>query len=153
MRSSLVPAAAAAACSLVALAGAAVGPGAVLLALPAALVAAALRARAERRGAALRRASLLDPLTGLANRRLLHERLEAELARHRRHGGPVAVLALDLDGFKGVNDRFGHPVGDEVLRDVAHALRRALRAEDVAARAGGDEFWVLAPETGADGAR
>jgi diguanylate cyclase (GGDEF)-like protein len=152
MRRLLAPAAAAAVCVFVALAGAALGPGAALLALPAALATVAVSARAERRATALLRASLQDPLTGVGNRRLLAERLEAELGRHRRHGRPLTVVVLDLDGFKHVNDRFGHPVGDEVLRDVAHALQRAVRSEDVVARAGGDEFWILAPETGTQGA-
>jgi diguanylate cyclase (GGDEF)-like protein len=140
-------------CALVALAGAVFGPRAALLAVPAAAVTAVWRARSQQRAAALRRASLEDPLTRLANRRLLHERLDVELARVRRHGRPLTVVALDLDGFKAVNDRFGHPVGDEVLREVARALRRVVRAEDTVARTGGDEFVVLAPETGGAGAR
>jgi diguanylate cyclase (GGDEF)-like protein len=152
MRRVLAPIAIAAAFAAVALAAAAFGPGAALLALPAALASTALRARAERRAAALVRASLRDAVTGVGNRRLLGQRLEAELARHRRHRRPLTVVVLDLDGFKRVNDRFGHPVGDEVLRDVAQALQRAVRTEDVVARAGGDEFWVLAPETGGLGA-
>jgi diguanylate cyclase (GGDEF)-like protein len=153
MRRVLASVAAAAACALVALAGAAFGASAALLALPAALAALAAGARADRRSAELMRESLHDPLTGAGNRRLLRQRLEAELARHRRHGRPLTVAVLDLDGFKDVNDRFGHPVGDEILRDVAQALQRALRSEDVVARAGGDEFWVLAPETGGQGAQ
>jgi diguanylate cyclase (GGDEF)-like protein len=73
------------------------------------------------------------------------------MARHSRQGREFAVLVLDLDGFKGVNDRFGHPAGDELLRDVADALGEVIRDQDTVARLGGDEFCVLAPETGLAG--
>jgi diguanylate cyclase (GGDEF)-like protein len=96
---------------------------------------------------ALRHSALSDQLTGIANRRLLLGRIEYETARHRRLGGTFALVMLDLDGFKRLNDRFGHPTGDELLRDVAGALKRTIRAQDTAARIGGDEFCVLAPET------
>jgi diguanylate cyclase (GGDEF)-like protein len=96
----------------------------------------------------MRRFALRDPLTGLANRRALDERLGYEIARHTRHGESFAVLALDLDGFKSVNDRFGHDAGDEVLCETAHALVAAVRAQDTVVRLGGDEFCVLAPQTG-----
>ena len=94
----------------------------------------------------LRRASS-DPLTGLANRRLLAERLERALsARAGRPPVPdVGVLCLDLDGFKPVNDTFGHLAGDEVLQVVAARLRDAVRPQDTVARTGGDEFVVVAP--------
>ena len=108
----------------------------------------ALRARLERERDAMRRYALRDPLTGLANRRALDERLGYEIARHTRHGESFAVLALDLDGFKLVNDRFGHDAGDEVLRDAAAALVEVVRAQDTVVRLGGDEFCVLAPQTG-----
>ena len=84
----------------------------------------ALRARLERERDAMRRFALRDPLTGLANRRALDERLGYEIARHTRHGESFAVLALDLDGFEAVNDRFGHDAGDELLREAARRARR-----------------------------
>jgi diguanylate cyclase (GGDEF)-like protein len=116
-------------------------------------VVVALRRRIEREHEALRRSALRDPLTGLANRRALAERLDYEVARHARQGHPFAVVALDLDGFKAVNDRFGHQAGDDLLRDVGRALAGVVRDQDTIARLGGDEFCVLAPETGEDGAR
>ena len=96
----------------------------------------------------MRRFALRDPLTGLANRRALGERLGYEIARHTRHGESFAVLALDLDSFKAVNDRFGHDAGDELLREAAAALVEVVRAQDTVVRLGGDEFCVLAPQTG-----
>jgi diguanylate cyclase (GGDEF)-like protein len=98
-----------------------------------------------------RGAAMSDPLTGLANRRALSERIRYEVARHARQEHSFAVVALDLDGFKLVNDRFGHDAGDEILRDVAAALHDAVREQDTIARLGGDEFCVLAPETGRAG--
>jgi diguanylate cyclase (GGDEF)-like protein len=90
------------------------------------------------------RLALHDGLTGLANRTLLAERLEDALARGARSGLPVGVIYLDLDGFKGVNDRYGHAAGDELLVAVAERLTRVLRAGDTAGRLGGDEFLVVA---------
>jgi diguanylate cyclase (GGDEF)-like protein len=81
-----------------------------------------------------------DPLTALLNRRELQERFAAELAFARRHGTPLAVLLMDIDRFKHINDEYGHLVGDIVLREAASTLTRALRTEDVFARYGGDEF-------------
>ena len=92
------------------------------------------------RGAALARQ---EPLTGLCNRVGLHDRLDAALAEAARTGAPLAVLMLDLDRFKTVNDTLGHPVGDALLRKVAERLRRATRSGDVVARLGGDEFAIL----------
>jgi diguanylate cyclase (GGDEF)-like protein len=92
-----------------------------------------------------------DPLTGAANRRAFGERLRYEIARHTRQQRSFAVIALDLDGFKGVNDRFGHQAGDELLREVAAAIHSILREQDTVARVGGDEFNVLAPETDREG--
>jgi diguanylate cyclase (GGDEF)-like protein len=103
--------------------------------------------RLERERDALRRDALSDPVTGVANRRSLLVRADYEIARHRRAGRSFALVMLDLDGFKLLNDRFGHAAGDDLLRDVAGALRRAMRAQDTVARFGGDEFCVLAPET------
>src|SRR6185437_5047027 len=112
--------------------------------------AAALRQRLvvlERERDTLRRDALSDPVTGVANRRSLLARADYEIARHRRAGQSFALVMLDLDGFKQLNDRFGHAAGDDLLRDVAGALRRAMRAQDTVARFAGDEFCVLAPET------
>jgi diguanylate cyclase (GGDEF)-like protein len=97
----------------------------------------------------LRRAlyrALHDPLTGLANRGLLMEQLGQALARARRRPGSVAVLFLDLDRFKVVNDSLGHAVGDDLLVEVARRLERVMRSADTVARLGGDEFVVLAED-------
>jgi diguanylate cyclase (GGDEF)-like protein len=95
----------------------------------------------------VRRLALLDLLTGLPNRTLLHDRLDQELARARREGGMVAVLLLDLDRFKDVNDTLGHPVGDQLLCAVAQRITTAVRASDTLARLGGDEFALVQPQT------
>jgi diguanylate cyclase (GGDEF)-like protein len=110
-------------------------------------VMAAVRRRLEGERSAMRRWALTDPLTGAVNRRGLAERIDYEVARHARQRHRFAVVMIDLDGFKLVNDRFGHPAGDELLRDVAASLREAVRDQDTVARLGGDEFCVLAPET------
>ena len=93
--------------------------------------------------ATLTERAVRDPLTGLANRTLLLERLRAVLSRDARNGQSTAVLFLDLDGFKAVNDEHGHGVGDEVLVTVAKRLAAAVRPSDTVARLGGDEFVVL----------
>ena len=93
-----------------------------------------------------------DALTGLANRRVFAAELARQLARERRYGGECALLLLDLDGFKEVNDTLGHAVGDLVLQGAANVLRERLRETDLAARLGGDEFALLLPETPAEGA-
>ncbi len=98
-------------------------------------------------------AARTDPLTGLLNRRALDERLEAELARQDRAGGPVSLLLLDIYHFKQVNDTHGHAHGDEVLQGVADAMRDVARTADVLGRIGGDEFALLLADTGQDGAR
>jgi diguanylate cyclase (GGDEF)-like protein len=84
-----------------------------------------------------------DPLTGLPNRVAFLERLEQAVARARRHGSALAVLFIDLDEFKQVNDSFGHATGDTLLHSVAGRLRSCTRPEDTLARLGGDEFTVL----------
>lgn len=108
----------------------------------------------------LERLSQSDPLTGLFNRRRFDEELTRQLAYTRRYGSGGALLVLDLDRFKRINDEFGHAAGDEALRAVAEVLRRNLRGSDtigrdgsVAARLGGDEFAVLLPEVDAAAAR
>jgi diguanylate cyclase (GGDEF)-like protein len=106
-----------------------------------------MQQRFERERRALRATAMRDPLTGVANRRAFGERLRYEGARHTRQQRSFAVIALDLDGFKGVNDRFGHQAGDDLLREVAAAIGSILREQDTLARVGGDEFTVLAPET------
>lgn len=89
------------------------------------------------------RLAKFDPLTGLANRLLLREHFEASMSAATRTGQMLAVHFLDLDGFKVVNDRHGHPVGDELLQQVASRLKAMVRAEDTVARLGGDEFVIL----------
>ncbi|MGB8649270.1 MAG: diguanylate cyclase [Mycobacteriales bacterium] len=103
------------------------------------------RAEEELRGltATLAERAVRDPLTGLANRTLLEERLRAVLARDARSGQSTAVLFLDLDGFKAVNDEHGHAAGDVVLTTVAARLSTVVRPSDTVARLGGDEFVVL----------
>ncbi len=97
--------------------------------------------------------AVLDPLTGLYNRRSGEQRLAQEMSRSTRNGHPLTILALDLDDLKQVNDRFGHPAGDELIRAFADRLNKAIRGSDVAVRLGGDEFLVLLPECKPDGAR
>ncbi len=96
--------------------------------------------------------ALVDGLTGLANRRHCEEALVAELARLERFEGSLAVVLADLDGFKGVNDRYGHPAGDTVLREFAEVLRESLRDIDLGGRWGGEEFLLLLPGTDLAGA-
>lgn len=93
-----------------------------------------------------------DGLTGLANRRGLEEELERAVALAQRHGQPLALLFIDLNKFKGVNDSFGHRAGDELIRQIASALKMRLRRGDLAARVGGDEFVVVLPQTDHAGA-
>lgn len=88
-----------------------------------------------------------DALTGLSNARGLFDRLDAELARSRRYREPLALLLVDLDGLKSINDRYGHRAGDEAIRHLADVIRSQLRHSDIGARWGGDEFAVLAPST------
>jgi diguanylate cyclase (GGDEF)-like protein len=109
------------------------------------LLGRAIRYAIERKFAEvqLSHQALHDPLTGLANRALLMERLAQALARTERRPSSVAVLFLDIDRFKTINDNFGHEVGDSVLACIGDRLRKALRPEDMASRFGGDEFVVL----------
>jgi diguanylate cyclase (GGDEF)-like protein len=112
------------------------------------LMSSFLAAMADRL-ARLRLAASTDPLTGLANRAVLFDRLSLEIARARRHAHPVALAILDLDAFKDFNDRHGHVAGDRLLVAASRALTDSIRDTDLAARFGGDEFVVLLPEADA----
>jgi two-component system, cell cycle response regulator len=96
--------------------------------------------------AELRRLAEEDPLTGLANRGAFAAALAREVARARRHGGPLALAILDVDHFKRVNDGFGHRAGDHVLRELAQALRPLVRQEQLLARYGGEELALVLPD-------
>ena len=101
----------------------------------------------EIEAAALRNEVLTDPLTELLNRRAFTQNLENALNQWARHHRPFVLILGDLDYFKLVNDRFGHMVGDRVLRDVARLMRMSLRRSDLAFRIGGEEFAILLAET------
>ncbi len=103
--------------------------------------------------ARLRHLAEHDSLTGLFNRRLLERQLAMQVARCRRYGEQAALLVIDLDSFKQVNDNYGHKVGDELLAAIATELQHRLRGTDMVARLGGDEFAVLLPGTTAEDAR
>jgi len=94
--------------------------------------------------------SVTDALTGLLNRRYIEARLVEEIRRSNRHGFPMSFMMLDVDQFKSYNDAFGHPAGDEALKIVGQVIRDTLRAADVAARFGGEEFSILLPQTKGD---
>jgi diguanylate cyclase (GGDEF)-like protein len=94
-----------------------------------------------------------DFVTGAFNSRYLHERLQIEIDRSSRYGRPCTLAYLDIDDFKTINDRFGHRTGDTVLRAVVDSLKRTVRRTDIVARAGGDEFVILLPETDGEAAQ
>jgi len=108
------------------------------------LQAVAVEGLVERQVRELESLANSDPLTGLANRRYLEDQLRQALALHKRYETPFALLALDVDGLKRLNDSAGHKAGDRALVQVATAMRRTIRTTDTAARVGGDEFCVLA---------
>jgi diguanylate cyclase (GGDEF)-like protein len=96
-----------------------------------------------------RRLADLDALTGLRNRRFFHETLQRECTRAQRYGRTLALLVLDLDDFKSINEKVGHLAGDAVLAETAARVRGVLRASDIACRVGGDELAIVLPEAGA----
>jgi diguanylate cyclase (GGDEF)-like protein len=102
-----------------------------------------LSSRLQRQAAENERLALHDSLTGLANRSLLGDRLANAIARNERRAGLVALMVIDLDGFKDVNDTYGHHAGDQLLQHVARVLQRTVRPEDTVARLGGDEFAIV----------
>lgn len=126
--------------------------GGVLLLLLICSSVAALKAndRAKRATEELRRLATTDELTTLANRRFFLDALERERARASRSGNPLCLALVDLDHFKQINDRHGHPAGDEVLRNVARILGEGTRTSDIVGRIGGEEFAILMPETAWD---
>src|SRR5438093_13600682 len=103
--------------------------------------------------AKLKKTSFKDEVTGLYNRRFFSLRLEEEISRYRRFNHPVSVVVLDLDGFKTVNDEFGHAVGDDTLRDIGQILMKHARGINVVSRYGGDRFAVPLVETATAGGR
>jgi diguanylate cyclase (GGDEF)-like protein len=106
-----------------------------------------VRRRLEHERDLMEHAAFSDPLTGLPNRRMLMSVAQHEIARHHRADGRFMVVMLDLNGFKQINDRYGHAAGDQLLCDVSDALSDVLRSQDTVARLGGDEFCVIAPDT------
>ena len=99
------------------------------------------------RNRTLSEVSTRDTLTGLYNRWYVIEKIESELNRALRHGSPMSLLMLDIDHFKRINDTWGHPAGDEVLKSVGKMLRESCRVYDVPGRYGGEEFCIVLPET------
>jgi diguanylate cyclase (GGDEF)-like protein len=110
------------------------------------------RARFREQNMLLRELAVVDELTGLHNRRFFDGRLQYELARFGRYGSPLSLLVLDIDHFKQVNDGHGHPVGDQVLRQLAVLCKSMIRRVDLLARIGGEEFALLMPNTLPEGA-
>jgi diguanylate cyclase (GGDEF)-like protein len=108
--------------------------------------------KTEEQSRRLEEQSVTDALTGLKNRRFFDERLEEEFKRAQRYRDFLSLIMIDLDHFKEVNDRFGHPAGDVVLREAAALIRASIRDPDICARYGGEEFAVILPKTSMSGA-
>ena len=122
---------------------------AVLRALTAPAALAFEREAIRRQAAAFARAAAIDPLSGLYNRRHFHARLQEELQRAERRDSNVALLMIDLDDFKRVNDSYGHAAGDTTIRATATIIRRSVRPFDICTRFGGEEFAVVMPDSSA----
>jgi len=116
------------------------------------LALAAFGTASRRRVSAFRHRAATDPLTGLPNRRFLHQTLTRMAAHAKRTDRPFAAVLFDLDHFKQINDRLGHAAGDVVLADVSRVASQLLRSSDIVGRYGGEEFLLLLPETGREGA-
>ena len=121
------------------------GDVAILRLYAAAIVMAINRDRALESAEHAAHAAAIDPVTGVFNRQYLQVRLDEELQRSRRHDISIALLVIDIDNFKAVNDTYGHLVGDVALKDIAEILRRSVRVFDVCSRFGGDEFVIVMP--------
>lgn len=111
------------------------------------------RDRLRQRAEVASEMSMTDALTGLLNRYGLHRALQRELSEARRYDRPLSCLLIDIDFFKAVNDTYGHAAGDAALQQSARVIAESVRGSDVVCRYGGEEFLVLAPETGVEGAR
>jgi diguanylate cyclase (GGDEF)-like protein len=114
------------------------------------LLSAEIRRLVERRARAWAEQSERDPVTALPNRAAFNRRLSGEIERARRYHRELSVALFDIDHFKSVNDRFGHPAGDRMLAEVANLLKSSLRQSDAVFRYGGDEFAAVCPETSGD---
>jgi len=120
--------------------------------LAAPLALALARERALEQAGSYAEAAAIDPVSGLFNRRYFHTRIQEELQRAQRHSLSVGLLMVDVDDFKGVNDTYGHLVGDTVIRTIADILRRSVRVFDICTRYGGEEFAVVMPGSAAEDA-
>ncbi|TGM11080.1 GGDEF domain-containing protein, partial [Leptospira selangorensis] len=96
----------------------------------------------------LRETAIRDVMTNLYNRRYMEERIEQEFQRCKRHNSLLSIAMIDIDKFKSVNDTYGHEIGDQVIKQLAHELKTSFRKSDIISRFGGEEFVILFPETG-----